>query len=178
MLELEKNEKILKYVRKHWLPFIFELFFIGFLAIVPIIAYILIPTDITDQITDSINGDSNILFIFLYLLWAVILWMVIFYIWTDYYLDVWIITDERIIDIEQRGFFHREVSSLRLDRIQDVTITVNGIIPTMIGYGNVHVQTAGADRNFIIPKASHPETVKKWIQEAYSAAVTPGKSGV
>ena len=41
--------------------------------------------------------------------------------WLDYYLDIWVITDERIVNIEQKGLFSREISTQQLYRIQDVT---------------------------------------------------------
>lgn len=176
MLQYEQGEEIVKQVRKHWLVFVIECLFIAFMAIVPVVGFALLPESIAEVFADKIDGDFNILFMFFYLLWLVVLWIILFYIWTDYYLDVWIITNERIIDVEQKGFFNREVASLHLDRIQDITITTSGFVATMFGYGNIHVQTAGADRNFIIPNASNPEGVKRLILEQYAKA-TKGGSG-
>lgn len=168
MIDYETGEKVLKQVRKHWLPFLLELIFIVFLALVPLLVFVFAPETLVEQVSDGLTGNINVLFIFFYLLWLTVLWMVLFYVWTDYYLDVWIVTSHRIIDIEQKGFFNRQVSSFRLDRIQDITISINGLVPTMFGFGNIHVQTASADQNFIIPNASDPEGVKKLILEAYS----------
>ena len=54
-------------------------------------------------------------------LWLVIVWLAVAVIWTNYYLDLWLITSERIIDVRQEGFFSRVVSELKIIKIQDVT---------------------------------------------------------
>lgn len=168
MIQYEQGEEIVRQVRKHWLVFVVECIFILFLAIVPVAAFAFLPPGIIDALTEKISGDFNVLFIFFYILWILLLWFVLFYIWTDYYLDVWIITNQRIIDVEQKGFFNREVASLHLDRIQDITIMTSGFVATMFGFGNIHVQTAGADRNFLIPNARDPEGVKRLILDQYA----------
>ena len=71
----------------------------------------------------------------------VVLLMLIF--WMDYYLYVWIITSERIIDIEQKGLFNREISEFTLDKVQDITVKVPNMMATFLKYGDVIIQTAG-----------------------------------
>jgi uncharacterized membrane protein YdbT with pleckstrin-like domain len=178
MIQYEQGEEIVKQVRKHWLVFVIECVFILFLAIVPVLSFVFLPESALAAIADNVAGDFNVLFMFFYLLWLVVLWLILFYIWTDYYLDVWIITNQRIIDVEQKGFFNREVASLHLDRIQDITIMTSGFVATMFGYGNIHVQTAGADRNFLIPNASDPEGVKRIILEQYAKITRRSEGGV
>jgi hypothetical protein len=78
-------------------------------------------------------------------------------------LDVWIITNERIIDIQQKGFFSRVISEQRHYRIQDVTSEVNGIIATVLKYGNVYVQTAGSKQRFFFHEVPNPEEVRNTI---------------
>ena len=73
----------------------------------------------------------------------------LFYFWADYYLDMWIITTERIIDINQLGLFSREISEIPLRHVQDVTIEVHGIIETFLKFGTIKIQTAG-EREFTI----------------------------
>jgi uncharacterized membrane protein YdbT with pleckstrin-like domain len=163
MIHFEADEKIIKTVRKHWLVFVLEMLSLFFVALLPLLVYLLVPISVIDFFSRNLDGSATILFIFFWLLWVLILWMIAFYIWTDYYLDVWIITNRRIIDIEQKGFFNREISSFRMDRIQDVTTEISGIVATFMNYGDVHVQTASTDRSFIIPDAKGPNEVKHLI---------------
>jgi hypothetical protein len=64
----------------------------------------------------------------------------IFITWIDYYFDVWIITNERIINIEQKNLFIRTTSEVTLTRVQDVTATIGGFFPTLLDFGDVLVQ--------------------------------------
>lgn len=91
------------------------------------------------------------------------LWLFSFFSFIDYYLDVWIITNERIIDIQQRGFFSRIISEQRLYRIQDVTSEVNGWLPTIFKYGNVYIQTAGSQQRFFFQEVPNPDLIRDTI---------------
>ena len=77
----------------------------------------------------------------------------------DYYLDVWILTNQRIFDIEQRGLFNRHISVFEINKIQDVNVKIEGIIATFIKYGDV---------NILIKEADNPLEVKKAILEQYA----------
>lgn len=90
-------------------------------------------------------------------------WLFFFFSFIDYYLDVWIITNERIINIEQKGFFSRTISEQRLFRVQDVTSETHGLLPTIFKYGNVHVQTAGEKGRFLFEEISDPNQVRDII---------------
>ncbi|NTU98997.1 PH domain-containing protein [Candidatus Falkowbacteria bacterium] len=91
------------------------------------------------------------------------IWLFFFFSFIDYYLDVWIITNERIINIEQNGFFSRTISEERLFRIQDVTSEVKGVLPTVFKYGNVIVQTAAEKNRFNFEQVSAPDEVRDII---------------
>jgi membrane protein YdbS with pleckstrin-like domain len=72
-------------------------------------------------------------------------WMGAFGVFVNHYLDQWIVTNERIIDINQRGFWSRDVSSLLLVRVQDVETEVHGFFNTLFGFGTLSVETGGAE---------------------------------
>ena len=101
------------------------------------------------------------------------LWLFSFLEFTDYYLDTWIITNDRIINVEQKGLFNRLASELHMGAVQDVTSEVIGIIGTFFDYGHVQVQTAAEHTQFIFKDVDHPEKVKERIiqlVEEYKAA--------
>lgn len=101
--------------------------------------------------------------VFGYSLWFLLLWVVFFIEWTDYYLDLWVITDRRIIDVEQKGFFHREVTSFKFEQIQDITVETRGLIETFLKFGTLHIQTAGHNREIVIRDAHQPEDARTLI---------------
>lgn len=96
-------------------------------------------------------------------LYLLIVWILLFQDWIDYYLDAIILTNERIVHVEQKGVFNREVSQLALDRIQDVTIETKGILSTLFGYGTITIESAGEQENFIINNVPHVEQVQSTI---------------
>ncbi|MCL5435690.1 MAG: PH domain-containing protein [Patescibacteria group bacterium] len=88
-------------------------------------------------------------------------------VWVMYYLNVQIITNERIVDINQKSLLQHKTSELNLDRFQDVSTEMNGPLPNLFNYGNVRVQTAGEMENFIFENIPDPHHVAKIILELY-----------
>ena len=79
---------------------------------------------------------------------------------TDYFLDMWIVTNERIINIEQRGLFSRVVSEMRLNQVQDISSHTHGFLETFLTYGDVTIQTAGEKLQFHFKNIDNPDDVK------------------
>jgi uncharacterized membrane protein YdbT with pleckstrin-like domain len=69
------------------------------------------------------------------------------------------------LNIEQTGLFKRVIAELRLYRIQDVSSTVKGMIPTFFNYGNVDIQTASNEDHFNFEQIPNPTYVSKMIME-------------
>ena len=82
---------------------------------------------------------------------------------TKYYLDVWYVTNKRLIDVDQRMLFHRDEAVLRLENIQDVATGAKGIIQTLLNFGNIRAQTAGERREFIMRDIANPERIREVI---------------
>ncbi len=90
-------------------------------------------------------------------------WLFSFFSFIDYYLDTWIITNLRIIDIRQQGFFSRIIAEQRLDRVQDVMSETHGFFSTIFRYGNVRVQTAGEEGRFFFQEIPNPDKIRDVI---------------
>lgn len=154
------DEKIVSVSHRHWInilqQFILVLGMLFLLIFVRSVFMDLFPSLFRDPVLSS-------LFLFFEIVFAMLIWIVFFVIWIDYYFDIWIVTNQRIIAIYQNGLFGREVSELKFERIQDVSIDVSGIIPTFFNYGDVLVQTAGEVEKFIFVKVPDPYAVKNVI---------------
>ncbi len=172
-IQFNTEEKILFKIRKHWLTI--TVAGVGFLAlaIVPLIIDYTVGFNLSFLPIVFGQSVASHPAAFFYLLWLLALWVGFFVAWTDYYLDVWHVTNERVVDIEQKGLFRRDESSVRLENIEDITIDVKGIIPTLFNYGDIRLQTAGTRREFIIKNATNPESAKNRIQELHDRAYTP-----
>lgn len=111
-------------------------------------------------------GISSAARMTLWALWALVLWVTFWRFWTTYYMDIWVVTNKRIIDIDYQRLFDRNIAMLRLDRVQDVTTHVQGIVATLLRYGSVNVQTAGSDKEFVIDQIANPEALRDVISKA------------
>ncbi len=76
--------------------------------------------------------------------------------WINNELDLLIITDQRIIGIDQISSLSRRVSECGLDRVQEVNAEVNGILQTILHYGHIHIHTASENSDMIISYAPNP----------------------
>lgn len=65
-----------------------------------------------------------------------------FFIW---YYNVFIITNQRIIDIDQRGFFEKIVSEVPYENIIDISYYVKGFWQTVLKLGTVKIKAGGVD---------------------------------
>ncbi len=155
---IDQEEKIISTFRKHNFYIILEIFFLIVLGALP--AFIFLFTKLI-----KIEAGTEILglYVFFYFLFVSFLWLIGFYSWTNYYLDLWILTDKRLVSVDQKGFFSREVSSIRLDKIQDINIETHGLLDTVLGIGIIKVQSAGTDREFIMYGMRNPTEVKDII---------------
>lgn len=78
-----------------------------------------------------------------------------------FYLDLLIVTNDRLIHIEQHGLFARSISELDLYKIQDATSEVNGFFASVFRYGTIQIQTAGAVDKFTGNYIPHPEHLRQ-----------------
>ncbi len=162
MVHLDPDENIVLEVRKHWFVFFSHGFFLAMAAVAPFVAYNIVKNYISINI--SMSGNPTGILLFFYSIWLLGLWMSFFVQWTNYYLDVWYVTEKRIIDVEQKRLFHRSVSSLRFDKIQDISIEVKGLIDTFFDIGNIKVQTAAENSaDFVMLHAGSPDRVRNLI---------------
>ncbi|MCW9054620.1 MAG: PH domain-containing protein [Candidatus Pacebacteria bacterium] len=177
MIHLQEGERIQVKARKHWFLFARDAFGVIILALLPFIGWGLLVNQ-SPLTTNLILGRLSVsLTTFLISTWLLIMWAWLFTVWTEYYLDIWIVTDRRIINIEQKSLFNREISTLRVERIQDVTAEVTGIVATVLNFGDIHVQTAGEVKEFAMLGVSRPEHAKRIILENLDQA-TEGRGSV
>lgn len=79
-----------------------------------------------------------------------------FYQWFIYNNYLYILTNQRIIIIEQNGFFARKIVEAELDKIQNVTVEVKGMMRTFLNFGDILMRTAGLDPVIILRNIEDP----------------------
>ncbi len=76
-----------------------------------------------------------------------------------WYFSVFIVTDQRFIQITQKGFFHRSVVDIGLNQIQMVNYEVAGFEATLLGFGTIMMQTYLGE--LVIHDIHHPAKIQK-----------------
>ncbi len=149
---LKKDETVIAIIRKHWITIFWPS--LGSLVVLGLLI----------GFYDLFFGALWSFIVWLILLAGVIIFAI--YHWVIHFFDSFIITNMRIIDIDQTGLFKRTVSETMLENVEDVTYTIAGILATSLDYGAVSVQTAAAQNKIEINNVQHPRKVQEMIIEA------------
>lgn len=78
-----------------------------------------------------------------YILWYLLTTAMVMGGFLRWYFDAFVITDERIIDIDFNNLVHKNITTTKIDNIEDVTYNVTGAIQSLFNFGQVLIQTAG-----------------------------------
>ncbi len=167
--QLEPGETILMEKRKHWFEYLWPFGGALFNAVLPFLALALFGYEFS--LRGLVSEQTIFGALALYGVWLLFIWTNSAIVATNIYLDVLVVTNRRIIDIEQKGLFARTVSSVRFDRIQDITVEVHGLLPTLLRFGTVRIQTAGEEKEFVMRNLHEPYAVKDFIMKEHHRAL-------
>ncbi len=162
LIKQKPYEKIIYLLRRHWLIFVKTMLPFLILAVLPVGIYWLLHREFPGLFTDDYTYPLLIMAASIYYL-CIILFT--FNAFLDYYLDAWVVTNDRIINIRQIGLFARTVSEMDIYKVQDATSEVKGIFQTMFNYGHVRIETAGEKDNFDFEQVSNPNEIRHHIIE-------------
>lgn len=98
-----------------------------------------------------------------------------FYHFLMWYFTIYIVTDQRIRQITQHGFFGKDVVELRLSKIQNISYNIPGFTGEVLHFGTIVIQTFVGD--LVIHKVAHPDEVYNQLQDAVSAALADHSQG-
>lgn len=99
-------------------------------------------------------GLGLILFFYHYILW---------------HFTVYIVTDQRIRQVTQKGFFGKDVIELQLSKIQNISYNIPGFSGEIFKFGTIVIQTFVGD--LVINNVEHPDKIYNKLQDAVSNAV-------
>lgn len=175
----DDSEVVQRVVYKHLfsvLPFLLVallLFFIGLFLVYAGAADILkFPESALKGLPDSTFQLPYSLIGVVLVVLALFLWLASIYVWRQ---NQMILTDENVVDVDQRGIFLKHISTLRLSRVQDISVVVKGPMQTLFRYGTIHIQTAGAKENFEFDYVPDPYEVKAYMVNLFEEFVEKKK---
>jgi hypothetical protein len=96
--------------------------------------------------------------------------------WISWHFSVYIVTDQRLIQITQKGLFHRSMVGLGLNQIQMVNYEIAGLQETLLGFGTIMIQTFVG--SLTIHEVHKPAQIQKELleilrEQGISASTTP-----
>jgi hypothetical protein len=162
IIHLQPGEEIALLTRAHWLVPV--KIFVGavILFAVPFGVYELVrlaaPTLLRHELIFPV-------LLLLAVTYTLSVWLFSLTDFVDYFLDVWVVTNGRIVNVEQHGLFRRVTSELNLSSIQDVTAETKGLIQTFFKFGDVFVQTAAEHERFHMKKVPRPDQIKMLVMQ-------------
>lgn len=89
--------------------------------------------------------------------------MIFLYYLMRWYFSIWIVTDQRMRQISQKGMFSKEVMDMPLDKIQSVNYKVNGFFAEIFGFGTLNILTMVGD--LVIINVEKPAEIYNKIQD-------------
>ena len=102
---------------------------------------------------------------------ALVLGLILFfYHFLMWYFTVYVVTNERIRQITQRGFFGRDVVELSLDKVQSISYNIPGFSGEIFKFGTIVIQTFVGD--LVIRMVEHPSEIYNKLQDAVHAVDT------
>ena len=90
-------------------------------------------------------------------------------------LSLWIYRQNRlvltnhIVEYTRRGIFDRTVAQFSLIKLQDVSSAQHGLMANLLGYGNITIETAGEEENFVFAQVPRPQELANQIMQAHEA---------
>lgn len=81
--------------------------------------------------------------------------------WISWHFSSFIVTNQRFLQITQKGLWHRAVADLGLQQIQSVNYEISGLQETLLGFGTIKMQTYVGD--LTIKDVHHPDRIQKRI---------------
>lgn len=152
----DKNEKIVLVLRQHLITQVKDL-------LILLAGIIFIPALL------GFSGFMNILpskFIGAFdIFWLVLSFGLILQFFLIWFFNVYIVTDERVIDVDFPSMIYRNISSAQINNIEDVTAQTAGPLAAIFDYGTILIQTAGEKTEFEFEYVPQPAKITKLINE-------------
>jgi hypothetical protein len=151
---LQQSEEILTVCRRHWIHLWPKTVLYLLFAFVPLLA-ISIFLGWRDW-----YDDAKTWFWLISAAWLIFWALRIYLNWYQYHNDIWVITNQRIVDsIKKHPFSHR-LSTADLVNVQDMTVERNGPLQTMLNYGDIVCETASDGGEFVLAGIPRPQDIQ------------------
>ncbi len=147
--DLKPGEKVDKVIRRHWIVFVM----VGVYALWGILFTIVMFSLFWFTAFASL---SMIVFWMYYSMFLYISWL-------NHELDLIVVTNNRVVVVEQRSFLDRDVGETTLDKIQEAGVRTKGLLANIFDYGTLTLKTAGSTTNFDMTFCPKPMECSRYM---------------
>lgn len=154
-IELKVHEQVLEVVHASLLPKLWMFAFATIWTVLPF--FFLFPL--------WRQGSWGIVVFFVWVVWGLIVVSRLYLMWVR---TVFLVTDMRVIDYDQQGFFNRVITQARFEQMDEVSVQVKGIVATLFHYGTLRLKLHGAAADIEVERVRHPEHLADLINDLRS----------
>jgi membrane protein YdbS with pleckstrin-like domain len=159
----EQDEEVLMISRKHWIAYIGHILLALFIPIVSIVLLVI------SSSTQGLYGKPTV-YLGLFIASLVIGINVIITAIIQWYYNISIITDKRILSLKVTSIFHHSYTEILWKKIQDVSHDSIGPLSSIFDIGNVYIDTAGEGVDLTLRFVPKPRDVQEVINNLVDLA--------
>ncbi len=165
-VELQAGETVSATFRRHWMYAYPKLAGLALIAIVPVIVLLWAVNrwaSLTDVVGYVALGVAALWLIY-WLFWR------LYFEWYRFQNDLWVLSNQRLIDSNKRNWFSHKIASTDLVNIQDIGVVRSGLLATTFNFGDVNCETSGQLSRFTLSGIPRPADVLGTLDAARDAA--------
>lgn len=163
--ELQGEEQVVLFCRRHWIYFYTKLAGILLALVVPTVAFLWL-VNLAVGLGENVGKAALVIAAG----WTVFWGIRGYFTWYRYQNDIWVVTNQRIIDSTKYNWIKQRMASADLVDVEDINVVREGLLATMFNYGDLRVQTAGEVANFVLAGIPAPAKVLAVVDASRDAA--------
>lgn len=165
----QDDETVILFLRQHLIVNVPWILLTLLLLLAPIVLFPLLLQAIAPFIL--LSGGYAVVML---LGWYLVTFGFAFASFLRWFFNIYIVTNERVVDIDFIHLLYKQFSEAQLLNIQDITFKTGGVVETMFNFGSVYIQTASEVPNFEFISVPNPEQIVKIISQAAESAKKQG----
>lgn len=146
---LRSGEKVDIVLRRHWIAFVFLAVYALWGIFMTLVVFFTL-------------GNSASIVLMMSVFWMYYA-MFLYISWLNYELDVFILTNNRIVCVEQKTFLNRSVGETTLDKVQEVSIETKWLLANLFDFWTLKILTSGSSPSFDMTYSPHPMRSSRYI---------------
>lgn len=158
-----QDEEAILVVRKHWIAYITHVLLALVIPIIPLVLLFAIR-----NMSDTYGGTT--LYLGLFVVSVVISVNILVTAFMQWYYNVAIITDKRIVALKVVSVFQHDYIEILWRKVQDVSHDSVGPLHSMFDIGNMYIDTAGEGVDLTLPFLPSPRDVQDVIDNLVELA--------